>query len=83
MTKTDLELFQELGLTGCRTIDSCENVLQSLRMRQLDMLKIVLSRLAKEECFSFEIADGVRKNDLRMFARAILLLNNNRLENAN
>ena len=47
------------------------------------MLKIVLSRLAKEGRFSSEIADGVRKNDLRMFARAILVLNNNRLENAN
>ena len=73
---SDLLLFQELGLKECNVLDACEKIVESLRLRQLDKLKIVLSRIAKEDSvFSPELKEGIRKNDLRAFARAILMLN--------
>lgn len=51
--------------------------MDSLRMRQLDKLKMVLSRLVREtSLFTPELAQGIMKNDLKMFARAVLVLNN-------
>jgi hypothetical protein len=41
-------------------------------MRQLDKQKMILSRIAKEDSiFSPEVTEGIRKNDLRMFASAV------------
>ena len=75
LTSDDLELFQELGLKECEDSSACEKVIDTLRMRQLDKLKMILSRIAKEDSiFSPEVIEGIRKNDLRMFASAVHLL---------
>ena len=72
MTSDDLELFQELGLKECEDSSACEKVIDTLRMRQLDKLKMILSRIAKEDSiFSPEVTEGIRKNDLQMFASAV------------
>ena len=77
LTNADLELFQELGLKDCENSSACEKVIDTLRLRQLDKLKIVLSRIAKEDSiFSPEVTEGIRKNDLRMFASAVHALTN-------
>jgi hypothetical protein len=84
LTPLDLELLGVLGLKNCRDLDVCEKIMNSLRMRDLDRLKMIFSRIAKEDSiFSPEIEEGIRKNNLLSFAKAILLLNNTRLENAN
>jgi hypothetical protein len=49
----------------------------------LDRLKIVLSRLAKERVFPEEVAEGIRKNDLQAFSRALVVLNDESRENTN
>ncbi len=70
-------MLHEFGLKQCTTLESCDAIIDSLRMRQLDRLKMMLSRLSQEEdLFSFEIKEGIRKNDLRIFSRAIFQLNN-------
>ncbi len=72
LTSADLELLQELGLKECNDLDTCEKVIDTLRMRQLDKLKMALSRIAKtDSIFSPEVTEGIRRNDLRMFARAV------------
>jgi hypothetical protein len=83
LKEPDLKLLEELGLKGVIAIDSCDKILDSMRMRQLDKLKMVLARLVKEGHFTGEIAEGIRKNDVRMFARAVHVLNNRSLENPN
>lgn len=77
LTEADVKLFQELGLAECVSLVSCEKVIDSLRMRQLDRLKMVLSRMSREEesPFSPKIEEGIRKNDPKMFARAVFVLN--------
>ncbi len=83
LTKSDEAVLQELGLKGCPGIKECEAIIDSFRMRQLDKLKMILSKLAGEGHFSYEIREGIRKNDLSAFARAVLVLNSKSLENAN
>jgi hypothetical protein len=76
LSETDLKLFKELGLAECTDIASCDNVTNSLRLRQLDKLKLVLSRISKESSvFSPEVKEGIERNDLRTFAKAVLVLN--------
>lgn len=77
LTQADVELLKELGLSECTSLDSCNTIMDSLRMRQLDKLKMVLSRLVREtSLFTPELAQGIMKNDLKMFASAVLVLNN-------
>ena len=76
LTEADLKLLQELGLLGCASLDTCNETINSLRLRQLDKLKLILSRISNEKSlFSPEVTEGIRKNDLKMFARAIIALN--------
>lgn len=76
LTAADLKLLDELGLGKCGDLESCHDVIMSLRLRQLDKLKIMLSRIVKENSpFSQDVVDGIRKNDLTIFARAVVVLN--------
>jgi hypothetical protein len=76
-------LFKELGLENCKTLEDCEKIIESLRLRQLDSLKSILARLANNDCFTNEVAEGIRKNDLLAFSHAVLQLNVDALENTN
>jgi uncharacterized protein YutE (UPF0331/DUF86 family) len=83
LTEKEMEIIKELGLDKCTSFDSCNKIIDSFRLRQLDRLKIVLSRLAKERVFPEEVAEGIRKNDLQAFSRALVVLNDESRENTN
>ncbi len=69
-------MLKEFGLSECTALETCISVMDSLRMRQLDKLKVLLSRVANDGFpFPPDLVQGIRKNDPERFAKAILLLN--------
>lgn len=83
LTEKELDLLKELELDRCKTFEACEKIIDSFRLRQLDKLKTLLARLAREDRFSEDTKKGIWKNDLHAFSRAVVELNNESLENAN
>jgi hypothetical protein len=68
-------LLTELGLFHLDSVESIENRVQELNMRQLDRLKMMLKRMEEDEpLFSEEVRKGVRDNDYASFAEAVRVL---------
>ena len=68
------KLLQELGLLSLDSIAVIDRI-QTLNMRQLDRLKLMLVRVSvTNDVFSEEIREGIRGNEYQMFAKAVILL---------
>jgi hypothetical protein len=83
LVKSTIELLEELGLRQCSSAEPCCVAIAALRLRQLDRLKMALSKLAREEFFSEDLNQGIGRNDFNAFSLAVLQLNAAALENAN
>jgi len=73
--ETSLKLLSELGLSALDSELAIREKIESLNMRQLDRLKLMIGREAsRKDIFSLEIALGVKNNDYASFSRAVLIL---------
>lgn len=81
--KSTIALLEELGLRQYSSAETCRIAIESLRLRQLDRLKMALSELAREKFFNGVLSVGIAKNDLDAFSLAVLQLNSATLENTN
>lgn len=81
--KSALTLLDELGLEEFSSPNDCVVKIAALKLRQLDRLKIILSKLGRQGFFSDDIREGIRRNELKIFSEAVTKLNATALENAN
>ncbi len=68
------QLLSELGLVTLDS-DEIEQKVGNLNMRQLDRLKLMFERISKkEDVFSEKTKQGIKNNDLKAFAEAVISL---------
>jgi hypothetical protein len=76
----ELKLLNELGLSYLGSTDELREKIETLNMRQLDRLKLMLLRMeSADHVFSEEIRTGIKNNDFAGFAYAVHALNNRRV----
>ncbi len=63
-----------LGLAHPRTFHSCKTKIEKLRMRDLDRLKMWLTKMTQSKTIPTAVRNGIRNNDLDAFAEAILIV---------
>lgn len=77
LTVQERQLLASLGLSNPRTFGSCKKKIEKLRMRDLDRLKRVLTRVTlSAQIFPSSVKRGIKKNDLKAFAQAVFVLTN-------
>jgi hypothetical protein len=75
MDDKDDQLLNELGFSPSDSLDETDRKVANLNMRQLDRLKLMFERISKrEDIFSQNAKNGIKNNDLRAFAEAVIIL---------
>jgi hypothetical protein len=75
LLEKDLKLLNELGLDPSDSIVTIEQKIGNLNMRQLDRLKLMFDKVSREdEIFSKNTKHGIKNNDLKAFAEAVVTL---------
>ncbi|HXQ91390.1 MAG TPA: hypothetical protein VN739_00180 [Nitrososphaerales archaeon] len=75
LEEEDIKLLNELGLDPSDSVVTIEQKIGNLNMRQLDRLKLMLDKITKErDIFSKNTKNGIRNNDLKAFAEAVVIL---------